>query len=64
VLSLIPGVGEVLADKAYDTNASRACPKQYAIKPVIPGKSNRKKRIRQSHRQTASTGGAHVNTAA
>jgi transposase len=45
-VSLIPGVKELLADKAYDTNAFRAYLKQQKIRVVIPGKSNRKKRIR------------------
>jgi len=45
-VSLIPGVRELLADKGYDTDAFRAYLKQQKIKPVIPGKSNRKKRIR------------------
>lgn len=45
-VSLIPGVGELLADKGYDTDAFRAFLKENGIKPVIPGKSNRKKRIR------------------
>jgi transposase len=45
-VSLIPGVSEVLADKGYDTNAFRDFLKASNIKAVIPGKSNRKKRIR------------------
>lgn len=45
-VSLIPGVTVLLADKAYDTDAFRSYLKQQGIKPVIPGKSNRKKRIR------------------
>lgn len=45
-VSLIPGVTHLLADKGYDTNAFRAFLKENNIKPVIPGKSNRKKRIR------------------
>jgi transposase len=45
-VSLIPGITELLADKAYDTNAFRAFLKKDGIKTVIPGKSNRKKRIR------------------
>lgn len=46
-VSLIPGIKELLADKGYDTNAFRAFFKQRKIRPVIPGKSNRKKKIRQ-----------------
>ncbi len=45
-VSLIPGVTKLLADKGYDTDAFRAFLKENGIKPVIPGKSNRKKRIR------------------
>ena len=45
-VSLIPGIKELLADKGYDTDAFRAFLKDHKIKPVIPGKSNRKKRIR------------------
>jgi len=36
----------LLAGKGYDTDAFRAFLKDQKIKPVIPGKSNRKKRIR------------------
>jgi transposase len=39
-------VGELLADKGYDTDAFRALLKESGIKAVILGKSNRKKRIR------------------
>jgi transposase len=45
-VSLIPGIAELLADKAYDTDAFRSLLKRNRTKPVIPGKSNRKKRIR------------------
>ena len=45
-VSLIPGVSELLADKGYDTDAFRSYLKDKGIKPVIPGKSNRKTRIR------------------
>jgi transposase len=45
-VSLIPGVTQLLADKGYDTDAFRAFLKANDIKAVIPGKSNRKKRIR------------------
>ena len=45
-VSLIPGIKELLADKGYDTNAFRAFLKDQKIKPVIPGKTSRKKRIR------------------
>jgi transposase len=45
-VSLIPGIKELLAGKGYGTDAFRAFLKDQKIKPVIPGKSNRKKRIR------------------
>jgi len=45
-VSLIPGVKQLLADKGYDTDAFRAIFSQQKIRPVISGKSNRKKRIR------------------
>jgi transposase len=45
-VSLIPGIKELLADKGYDTDAFRGFLRKEGIKPVIPGKSNRKKRIR------------------
>jgi transposase len=45
-VSLIPGITELLADKGYDTDAFRSFLKRHGIKTVIPGKSNRKKRIR------------------
>ena len=49
-VSLIPGVTQLLADKGYDTDAFRAFLKKNGIRAVIPGKSNRKKRIRH-HKQ-------------
>ena len=45
-VSLIPGVSALIADKGYDTDAFRRFLKEHGIKTVIPGKSNRKKRIR------------------
>ena len=45
-VSLLPGIAQLLADKGYDTDAFRACLKERRIKTVIPGKSNRTKRIR------------------
>jgi transposase len=45
-VSLIPGVSQLIADKGYDTDAFRSYLTEQGIKPVIPGKSNRKKRIR------------------
>jgi transposase len=47
-VSLIPGIKELLADKGYDTDAIRAFLKERGIKAVIPGKSNRKKKIRHN----------------
>ena len=41
-LSLIPSIKQLLADKGYDTDAIRNFLKKRGIKPVIPGKSNRK----------------------
>ena len=51
-VSLIPGVSQLLADKGYDTDAFRAFLKDNGIKPVIPGKSNRKKRVRYERKPT------------
>jgi hypothetical protein len=56
-VSLIPGVSQLLADKGYDTDAFRAFLAFLAflnngIKPVIPGKSNRKKRVRYERKPT------------
>ena len=45
-VSLIPGISELLADKGYDSNAFRKFLKDQGIRPVIPGKSNRRKKIR------------------
>jgi transposase len=45
-VSLIPGIAQLVADKGYDTDAFRAWLKKRRIATVIPGKSNRKKRIR------------------
>jgi transposase len=45
-VSRIPGVSQLLADKGYDTDAFRAFLKANNVRAVIPGKSNRKKRIR------------------
>lgn len=45
-ISLLPGLRELLADKGYDTDAIRAFLKEQGIRGVIPGKSNRKKKIR------------------
>jgi transposase len=53
-VSRIPGIAELLADKGYDTDGFRAWLKERGIKTVIPGKSNRKKRIR--HDQEAYKG--------
>ena len=45
-ISLIPGVAKLIADKGYDTDAFRSYLREQGIKPVIPGKSNRKTRVR------------------
>src|ERR1700674_2792949 len=37
---------ELLGDKAYDSNSFRRSLRQDGIRPVIPGRANRKKRIR------------------
>jgi transposase len=45
-VSLLDGIAELLGDKAYDSNSFRKSLRKDRIKPVIPGRSNRKKRIR------------------
>src|SRR3981189_2642068 len=45
-VSLLDGIAELLGDKAYDSNSCRKSLREDDIKPVIPGRSNRKKRIR------------------
>ena len=45
-VSLVPGIAGLVADKGYDTDAFRAWLKELGIMIVIPGKSNRTKRIR------------------
>ena len=45
-VSLLDGIAELLGDKAYDSNSFRNSLRKDGIKPVIPGRSNRKKRIR------------------
>src|SRR4030095_16739311 len=45
-VSLLDGIAELLGDKAYDSNSFRKSLRKDGIKPVIPGRSNRKKRIR------------------
>ena len=42
----IAGIKAVLGDKAYDSNSFRKSLKDDGVKPVIPGRANRKKRIR------------------
>ena len=39
-------IAELLGDKAYDSNSFRKSLRKDGIEPVIPGRSNRKKRIR------------------
>jgi transposase len=45
-IELIDGVEELLGDKAYDSNGFRKSLRKRRIRPVIPGRANRKKRIR------------------
>jgi len=45
-VSLITGLKELLGDKAYDSNKFRKSLRKGGIRPVIPGRSNRKKCIR------------------
>jgi transposase len=44
-VSLLDGIKELLGDKAYDSNSFRKSLRKEGIRPVIPGRSNRKKRI-------------------
>jgi transposase len=44
--SLRAGIKKLLGDKAYDSDSFRELLRQDGITPVIPGRSNRKKRIR------------------
>ena len=41
-VSLLDGIAELLGDKAYDSNSFRKSLRKDGIKPVIPGRSNRK----------------------
>jgi transposase len=45
-VSLIAGIKKLLGDKSYDSDPFRKSLLQDGITPVIPGRSNRKKRIR------------------
>jgi transposase len=45
-VGLLDGIKELLGDKAYDSNSFRTLLKSSGIRPVIPGRANRKKRIR------------------
>jgi transposase len=49
-VSLLDGMAELLGDKAYDSNSFRKSLRKDGIRPVIPGRSNRKKRIRHDNR--------------
>jgi IS5 family transposase len=44
-VGLVDGIKELLGDKAYDSNSFRKSLRKHGIKPVIPGRSNRKKRV-------------------
>jgi transposase len=46
VSALALSIAELAADKAYDSDQFRDSLNKRRIKPVIPGKSNRKKRVR------------------
>jgi hypothetical protein len=43
---MMAGIKKLLGDKAYDSDSFRELLRQDGITPVIPGRSNRKKRIR------------------
>ena len=45
-VSLMDGIKKLLGDKAYDSNSFRKLLREGGIKPVIPGRANRTKRIR------------------
>jgi transposase len=45
-VSLVDGIKELLGDKAYGSNSFRKSLRKDGIRPVMPGRSNRKKRIR------------------
>jgi transposase len=45
-IEVVEGVEDLLGDKAYDSNAFRKSLRKRHIRPVIPGRANRKKRIR------------------
>jgi len=45
-VDMIAGVKTVIGDKAYDSDAFRKSLQRDGIKPVIPGRANRKRRIR------------------
>ncbi len=45
-VGLIPGVKQLLADKGYDSDAIRAFLEKRGLKAVLPGKANRRKKIR------------------
>ena len=60
-MRLLDGIAELLGDKAYDSNSFRKSLRKDGIKPVIPGRSNRKKRIRhdkQAYRIATSSSAA------
>lgn len=45
LLAQARGAGYLIADKAYDANALRRLLREAGTVPVIPGRSNRKRRI-------------------
>jgi transposase len=48
-VSLLDDIAELLGDKAYDSNSFRKSLRKDGIRPVIPGRSNRNKRIRHDN---------------
>jgi hypothetical protein len=62
-VSLIPGIKELLADKAYDTNEIRAFLKEHGIKAVISSKSNRKKKSAMTSKPTGTATSSNVASA-
>src|SRR6478736_6551078 len=67
-VSLLDGIAELLGNKAYDSNSFRKSLRKDGIKPVIPGRSNRKKRttskpIRIATSSSAATAGSRTSGA-
>ncbi|MBR0867879.1 transposase [Bradyrhizobium diazoefficiens] len=70
-VSLLDGIAELLGDKAYDSNSFRESLRKDGIKPIIPGRSNRKrhayvttsKPIRIATSSSAATAGSRTSGA-